>query len=301
MIYPPPGLEIPFDRVTWRDGQPLTARDMRDEKHNDDRFRYLHVRYLHATWGILFGYDVTALDRRTVSIAPGVALDGDGRELLLSETIALTLPILPVSFLVLVARFAPDDAYRQRRELSSLCLNGIIAPAREHPEFLWRTVDDVRMGPDVPLAGVWADTGKMQGPLYPDVRRFARSEAQPRCFTGETQAGQTGWTLKTDANAADVTWLQADVDTSEAGFVYPPYYFARVSSPGSSAFPSGPPALFIQDCAASRFSACVFHASELPLATQLNGQQAEDAQWTVSWLAVEAPRLDFIVIHEQLP
>jgi hypothetical protein len=298
MSYPPPGLEIPLDRVTWRDGQPLTSRDMRDEKHNDDRFRYLHVRYLHATWGIMFGFDVTALDRRTVGVASGFALDSDGRELLLSETVTLTLPILPASFLVLVARFAPDDAYRQRRELGSLCLNGVLAPVSEHPEFLWRTVDEVRLGPEVPLAGAWADAGNLQGPLYLDMRRFARSEAQPRCFAGETQAGQTGWALKTDPNAAEVTWLQADVDTSEAGFVFPPYYFARVTSPSSTAFPSGPPALFIQDYGASRFTACVFHGPELPLATELHGQQAEDAQWTVSWLAVEAPRLDFIVINE---
>jgi hypothetical protein len=296
MSHPPPGLQIPFDRVTWRDGQPLTSRDMRDEKHNDDRFRYLHVRYLHRVWGIVWGYDVTALDRQTVSVAPGFALDIDGREILLSETVTLTLPVLPTSFLVLVARFAADDTYRQRQDLRCLCPNGIIAATGEHPEFLWRTVDEVRMGLDVPLAGAWVDAGRLQGPLNPDVRRLARGEAQPRCFAGETQAGQTGWTVTTDPNAAGVTWLEAEVDTSEAGFVYPPYYFARVSSPSSSAFPSGPPALFIQDHAARRFTACIFHAPELPLATQLNGQQAEDAQWTVSWLAVEAPRLDFIVI-----
>jgi hypothetical protein len=301
MRYPPPGLEVPFDRITWRDGQPLTSRDMRDEKHNDDRFRYLHVRYLHRTWGIVSGFDVTALDSRTVSVAPGFALDGDGREILLSEAVALALPVLPASFLVLVARFAGDDTYRQRRDLRGLCLNGIVAATGEHPEFLWRTVDEVRPGPDVPLAGAWAAGGKLQGPLYPDMRRFARGEAQPRCFAGETQVGQTGWTLKTDPNAAGVTWLQADVDTSDAGFVFPPYYFARVGGPGSSAFPSGPPALFIQDYEASRFTVCVFHAAEMPLATQLSAQQAEDAQWTVSWLAVEAPRLDFIVINEQLP
>jgi hypothetical protein len=301
MRYPPPGLEIPFDRITWRDGQLLTSRDMRDEKHNDDRLRYLHVRYLHDTWGIVSGLDVTALDRQTVSVAPGFALDRTGREILLWQTVTLTVPILPASFLVLVARFAPDDTYRRRRELGSLCVNGVIAGASEHPEFLWRTVDEIRLGPDVPLAGAWVDAGSLQSPLYPDVRRFARGEAQPRYFAGATQANQTGWTLKEDPNAADVTWLQADVDTSEAGFVFPPYYFAQVCSPSSSAFPSGPPALFIQDYEASRFTACVFHGTELPLATQLNGQQAEDAQWTVSWLAVEAPRLDLIVINEHLP
>jgi hypothetical protein len=298
---PPPGLEIPFDRITWRDGQPLTSRDIRDEKHNDDRFRYLHVRYLHAVWGVASGFEVTALDQQSVNVAPGIAFDSEGREMVLSETVTLTLPILPVAFLVLVARFAADDTYRRQRNLGGLCPNGIIAPTSERPEFLWRAADEVQMGPEVPLAGAWVDIGKLQGPLYPDMRRFARGEVQPSCFAGETQAGQTGWTLRTDPNAAGVTWLQTEVDTSEAGFVYPPYYFARIDSPSPLAFPSGPPALFIQDYEASRFTVCVFHRAELPLATQLSGQQAEDAQWTISWLAIEAPRLDFIVINEQLP
>ena len=33
----------------------------------------------------------------------------------------------------------------------------------------------------------------------------------------------------------------------------------------------------------------------------LSAQQVEAAQWTISWLAVEAPRLDFIAIKETTP
>ena len=38
---------------------PLTSRDMRDDKRIDDRLRWLHVRYLHAVWGIVNGLDVS--------------------------------------------------------------------------------------------------------------------------------------------------------------------------------------------------------------------------------------------------
>ena len=54
------GLEIPFDRVTWRDGQLLTANDMQSDQTRDSRLWQLHTRYLHDTWGIAIGFAVYA-------------------------------------------------------------------------------------------------------------------------------------------------------------------------------------------------------------------------------------------------
>ena len=51
-------LDIPFDRITYRDGQLLTALDLSDEQRRHDRLRRLHVRYLHDTWGIALGLEV---------------------------------------------------------------------------------------------------------------------------------------------------------------------------------------------------------------------------------------------------
>ena len=85
MSTPLPGLEIPLERITWRDGQLLASRDLRDEIRGDDRFRHLHVRYLHRSWGIVTGFEVTALGPQTLRVAPGFALDIEGRELLLAE------------------------------------------------------------------------------------------------------------------------------------------------------------------------------------------------------------------------
>ena len=98
-----------------------------------------------------------------------------------------------------------------------------------------------------PRTAIWTSS------FIPKIRRFARGEAQPRCYAAETFGGQTNWIQKADLRAANVIWLQARVDTSEAGFVHPPFYFARLSSPSASAFPSGPPALFILDYSASHF------------------------------------------------
>ena len=345
MSTPLPGLEIPLERITWRDGQLLASRDLRDEIRGDDRFRHLHVRYLHRSWGIVTGFEVTALGPQTLRVAPGFALDIEGRELLLAEAANVSAPILPRTFLVLVTRFAPVTTLRRPPELDALCLDGGSPLRAGRPEFLWRTVDDVQIGLDILLVGVWAENGNLDEQLHPEIRRFARGEAQPRCYAAETFGGQTNWIQKADLRAANVIWLQARVDTSEAGFVHPPFYFARLSSPSASAFPSGPPALFILDYSASDFTACVLsrrdlarvtistndavrtHAYELweragkpegrseefwfaaiaelegkPVSfSALSAQQVEAAQWTISWLAVEAPRLDFIAIKETTP
>ena len=54
-------LEIPFERVTYRRGQRLEARDLHDDHRRDARLRELHVRHLHDTWGIALGFEVTGI------------------------------------------------------------------------------------------------------------------------------------------------------------------------------------------------------------------------------------------------
>jgi hypothetical protein len=293
--WPLADLALPFDRITWRDGQLLTSRDLTDEKHADDRFRYLHVHYLHATWGIVTGFDVGVVDAQTVSVAPGFALDIGGREILLPAQATLTVPNLPSAFLLLGVRYRPDRVYRQQPDLRTVCFGASPALGNELPEFFWTTVADAEIGRDVLLAGAWAADGKLQSKLHPDMRRYARSEAQPRFFAGETTAGQTGWAVKPDAVSKDIMWLQADVNTSEAGFVHTPYYFAQLSSPDSSAFSAAPPVLFIQDVSPASFTAGVAYGTGLPMGTETSADQAESGEWTVSWFAVEAPYVDLLI------
>lgn len=293
-------LEIPLDRVTWRDGQLLTARDLRDEKRSDDQFRYLHVRYLHDTWGIVTGFDVAPINSRTVSIAPGFALDIEGREILLPTTAILTIPDAPAAFLVLGVRYRPNQIYRQQPNLTDLCLSKSPLSGNEQPEFFWTAANDPAIGREVLLAGAWAAAGRLEGPHSTEMRRYARTEMQPRFFAGVTAAAQTGWAVKADANSKDIMWLEAQVDTSEAGFVCPPYYFAQVVSANPAVFPFGPPTLFIQASFASSFRACIAHDKGLPFATDTTAAQAETDQWVVSWLAVEAPYVDVLIFKGAL-
>src|SRR5712691_6747461 len=100
-------LDIPFDRITYRDGQLLTALDLSDEQRRYDRLRRLHVRYLHDTWGIALGFEVhQAADNRAVVVGPGYAVDGTGRDISLAESIHITVPpILDLTPVVLTMRY----------------------------------------------------------------------------------------------------------------------------------------------------------------------------------------------------
>ena len=54
----PRDIAAPFDRITWRDGQTLTAADLAAEQSEADRLRRLHIRYLHGVWGVAEGLQV---------------------------------------------------------------------------------------------------------------------------------------------------------------------------------------------------------------------------------------------------
>jgi hypothetical protein len=76
--------------VNFFDGQLLGADDFRTDQDYHRRMRYLHNRLLHG-WGIVTGYDVDD-DGGGVLVGPGVALDAQGRELVLPEPVRIDLP-----------------------------------------------------------------------------------------------------------------------------------------------------------------------------------------------------------------
>jgi hypothetical protein len=73
-------------RVRFYDRQFLQAGDLTDEQFYHLRMRWRHNLALHS-WGILTGLEVTFLDAGagSVTVAPGMALDGYGRELVLAQ------------------------------------------------------------------------------------------------------------------------------------------------------------------------------------------------------------------------
>src|SRR4051812_41853361 len=81
-----------LERPLFFDGERLTAADLAAVQAFDRELRWLHNRTLHG-WGVVQGFAATGVRRsRSVTVAPGYALDCRGRELVLGREIELTVP-----------------------------------------------------------------------------------------------------------------------------------------------------------------------------------------------------------------
>jgi hypothetical protein len=315
----PSDLEIPFDRITYRAGQLLTARDRRDEERRHGRLRRLHTRYLHETWGISLGFIVHKMgDNKAVIVGPGYAVDGAGRDILLAEGIQVPVPEATGSeTFVLVASYQEDAAFQGRPDAAALCLSGGLDTRHERPIFSWHPPDAVRFGPQVPLVQVIVQNGTIQGRLDLRVRRNARPLIRPHMGCGVTEPGRTGWRLWEEQGQDDALGLEVVVNTSEIGFTNTPYYFAalhgdfgnRDGEPlfESDAWPSGTaPAFFLDafgfvtDADRESFTYRIVRTRELsfPFERAISPAEAERREWIISWLGIEPvsgcePNLDF--------
>ena len=76
------------------DGMELGADDFAAEQGAFDAARTLYNRTLH-TWGIASGLEVTIDEgKRAVTVAPGLAIDPNGREIALAEPRTVAAPPL---------------------------------------------------------------------------------------------------------------------------------------------------------------------------------------------------------------
>jgi len=229
----PYDLEIPFDRVTYRDGQKWTARDMRADWQRDARLRRLHTRTLHRTWGIALGFDVREADEAgAVLVGPGYAMDSAGQGILSSRSVSIPLPGVagPATY-VLALTYMEDGAFRDRAEFAGLCLGEGLSPHHERPRFLWRVPEELHLGPQVPLAQVTVKNGRIhQGGLDFRVRRHARRLVRPHLAWGLTEPGRTEWRVWTEDGHRRPLGFETIVDTSEGGFTSIPCYFAYLDT-----------------------------------------------------------------------
>jgi hypothetical protein len=275
-------LATSFDRVTYRNGQLLTARDLSDDLRRDARLRWLHVRYLHETWGVTLGFKVqkATTNDNTIVVGPGCAVDDMGRDILLANGVTVPVPNVtgPETF-VLVLTYLPDAAFREQLLLPMLCFGEGLDLRRERPGLSWVRPDDVEFGPQIPLVKVVVANGAVQGSLDLRVRRNTRRLVRPHIGTGTTEPGRTGWRPLQSAAVANLG-IEAVVDTSDAGFLGTPYYFAAVNGPGAYRELG-----FISKATASSFIyGYVFSQEEL----MTDAAEAEDDEWTVSWLGLES-------------
>ncbi|MGE0811695.1 MAG: hypothetical protein AB7O28_17670 [Vicinamibacterales bacterium] len=79
-----------FQRTRYFSGRMLSAEDLqREQDYHRDKGR-LHNRLLHG-WGVVDGLQVS-VDRGSIVLSPGVALDCAGHELVLPDPVRLPLP-----------------------------------------------------------------------------------------------------------------------------------------------------------------------------------------------------------------
>jgi hypothetical protein len=220
-------IDLAGDRVTFREGQRLTARDLADDRANRARVRRLHVRHLHETWGIATGFDVQPAGPAAVAVGPGHAIDSSARDLLLSSSLVVPVPAAkgPQLF-VLVATYLADCAFPAEAARAGACLTSPLHPRRERAAFAWRTPTDLEPGPMVPICHVVVENGAIQGSVGTRVRRYARRLVRPFMASGRTDVPSDAWSDWWHANG--FYGQEQHVDTSDAGFTATPQYFAQL-------------------------------------------------------------------------
>jgi len=278
----PRDIAAPLERITWRDGQLLASRDLRDDSSFDARLRHLHIHYLHRTWGVVDGLQAGAAGHAAVVVSPGYALDTDGHELLVPAARRVPAPanvITKTTMYLVISLGTPGSACGSTiPDLSTLC-PGVRNPVPiQQGELAWKTVNQVRPGRDVLLARALIANGRLASGVDTSIRRQAATMTEPRIWSDTTLPGQTGWT---DGAKAPLQELQAVIDTGEAGFLSTPAYLARLS--GTSQPASG----FISSASATSFTYVLRPLTELIPAAAVDAASAENSGWTISWVAVD--------------
>lgn len=231
------------ERLSYQDGQLLSARDLRDDVAFESRLRGLHVRALHRTWGVALGYEVyLSKQKDAVLIAPGVAYDCAGREISSSRTLVMELPGAPESSNTTSWWYDLLIRYNEGESRAAACC-GVgssstragLDGAEEKPAWRWSFAGDVtasvqpplardvRAGEEIPLARFrMTAAGKLSKPFY-NTRRHARKLVRPYIAGGEVRKGSL------TAKGSALSW-SVKVDTSTAGFSRVPFYFASLAA-----------------------------------------------------------------------
>lgn len=308
-------LDIPFDRITYRDGQLLTAGDLNDEQRRQAQLRAAHNQYLHSTWGIALGLKVQSLDgNQAVMVGAGYAIDAQGHDIVLSKSLAIAVPDVsgPELFVLTATSSQAATALDPRTDL---CQD---AGDTDHLSFRWQRPLEARFGLQVPLVALTVAQGTIQGALNLRVRRYARPDIRPHVNLETTEAGQTGWQVWGAEQSASLG-LEIVVDTTESGFHQAPQYFAVLQGDFSNrlnesplmdapGWPAGSPAGlspgtsgFITDVKADRFTYRIPCVGQPPFSRSVTPAEAESRGWQITWLGLEAvaggePMLDLINI-----
>lgn len=204
-----------LDRIRYWQGQRLNVSDLQTQIENVDQLRWWHNR-MHDAFGVAEGMRVQlAEDGASVTVSPGVAYDAFGRELFLFEETAVCYPEPTGSEQLLLASF--QDAV------------GTTPHLYWKPSAWFSTYDGAILARQSAI-----------GELL--VGKLARADKRPYIAYGATIPGNTNWETGDLANlpnkSCDKTvsisympqkaCLKLKIETSAAGFVQTPHFFATV-------------------------------------------------------------------------
>src|SRR5205085_4853076 len=223
-----------LERITFFDGQQLTAADLSELQRTNRELRWLHNRSLHR-WGIGFGLDVTGQKGdSTVTITPGYGVDCMGREIILTQPVTKTVPAVGSSGMgsaaasfYLVAGYQTDADQKVLERRNGSCLSAGAVRLSEEPLIDWRLPEQLMPGNELILAQASILNCQLSQPLALVVRRYARPAHQPYIAVGQTIAKETQWQLWKDNG--NKLCLYTLVDTSAAHFKTTPRYAAHIA------------------------------------------------------------------------
>lgn len=237
------------ERLEFFNGQRLFAEDLQGIEAFHREMRWLHNLTLHQP-GIGNGFQVTGKrDGRELRIGPGYAIDGRGREIVLTREVVEPVP--PVAgesegepvFFDLVVSYDEDPEVAETRQ--GICVERGVVRLREEPVLCFvrlkrgesgvlQPVDpklgkEIQEGLRVLLARVEVVDCKLRQDPSLAERRSARPSRQPFIACGETEIPNVGNTFtKPDPTNPNLYLLHKEIDTTAAGFQTTPCYSVRL-------------------------------------------------------------------------
>jgi hypothetical protein len=221
-----------LERITFFNGQQLTAADLSELQRTNRELRWLHNRSLHR-WGIGFGLDATGQKGdSTVTITPGYGVDCMGREIILTQPVTKTVPAVgsgtggAAANFYLVAAYQADADQKVLARKPGICSGEGAVRLGEEPLIDWRKPEQLLPGNELILAQASILNCQLSQPLSLAVRRYARPAHQPYIAVGQTVAVETQWQpWKDNGNQFGIYTI---VDTSAAHFKTTPRYVAHI-------------------------------------------------------------------------
>lgn len=289
-----------IDRITFFDGERLSADDLNAVDQATRDLRWLHNQTLHG-WGIATGLGVTGkTGDRSVTIAQGMAVDSSGREIMLSAAQTMPLPMLSGStaetMYYVTASYQGDSKQKVLEQRAGVCAQGGAARLANDPLLQWQSAPAVSEGKQIILGTVWIRNCKLSRDVSGSSRRLLSPPSTFPVASGRTDPATTEWSPWTMGQLT--VGFTTVVNTSAAKFGGVPKYVAQLvgeiylaSSPG--------PLLAVAQTSIADVSATKFTLRAMllegtagvpvnPAIVRTDGPAIfKQLGWSVAWMGVE--------------